>query len=159
MDRVSGWYKRKTQLIMLVIAVIVCFLFNLDTIMYAKLLFYNKDVRAVVVTAAQEHIRRIENDTSKTSSEKNSALKSELLKLDLPLGWAQKPDSNSVYDELYANPSLCDFNVNEWLLKLAGILCTVFAICLGAPFWFDTLSKFINLRGAGKKPETAQPSN
>jgi hypothetical protein len=35
--------------------------------------------------------------------------------------------------------------------KWLGFLITAFAICLGAPFWFDLLNKLIRLRSAGKK--------
>jgi hypothetical protein len=35
--------------------------------------------------------------------------------------------------------------------KFLGFLILGFAVCLGAPFWFDLLSKFINLRGSGTK--------
>jgi hypothetical protein len=35
--------------------------------------------------------------------------------------------------------------------KLLGLLVTAFAICLGAPFWFDLLSKVVKLRSAGVK--------
>jgi hypothetical protein len=34
-----------------------------------------------------------------------------------------------------------------------GLLLTAAAASLGAPFWFDLLNKFINVRGAGKSPE------
>lgn len=30
---------------------------------------------------------------------------------------------------------------------------SAFAVSLGAPFWFDMLSKFMNVRGAGVKRE------
>jgi hypothetical protein len=33
-----------------------------------------------------------------------------------------------------------------------GWLCTFLAAALGAPFWFNLLGKFINVRGAGAKP-------
>ncbi|MBT8272854.1 MAG: hypothetical protein KJO77_03540, partial [Bacteroidia bacterium] len=35
--------------------------------------------------------------------------------------------------------------------NLPGWLASVFAITLGAPFWFDVLSKAANLRASGKK--------
>ncbi|HND50912.1 MAG TPA: hypothetical protein PLV92_00890, partial [Pirellulaceae bacterium] len=39
--------------------------------------------------------------------------------------------------------------------KIAGLLVTVVAISLGAPFWFDMLNKIVNLRAAvGAKPAT-----
>ena len=37
--------------------------------------------------------------------------------------------------------------------KFAGWFATGLALSLGAPFWFDLLSKFMNLRGAGVKPD------
>jgi hypothetical protein len=40
-----------------------------------------------------------------------------------------------------------------FLNRLIGWLMTVAAISLGAPFWFDTLSRFVNIRGSGKPPE------
>ncbi len=33
--------------------------------------------------------------------------------------------------------------------KILGFIITAFAICLGAPFWFDLLNKLIKMRGAG----------
>jgi hypothetical protein len=36
---------------------------------------------------------------------------------------------------------------------LGGWLLTIVAASLGAPFWFDLLNKFINIRSTGKAPE------
>jgi hypothetical protein len=36
-----------------------------------------------------------------------------------------------------------------------GWLLTVLALSLGAPFWFDLLNKFMNVRFAGKSPDEA----
>jgi len=41
---------------------------------------------------------------------------------------------------------------NSVFLKWIGWLITALAISLGAPFWFDLLSKLIQIRGAGTKP-------
>ena len=38
-------------------------------------------------------------------------------------------------------------------LQVVGWLLTGAALTLGAPFWFDLLNKFVNLRGAGVKPK------
>ena len=37
-------------------------------------------------------------------------------------------------------------------LKIVGLLPTAVALSLGAPFWFDTLSRFVNVRGSGPAP-------
>jgi hypothetical protein len=44
----------------------------------------------------------------------------------------------------------------NWV-NLVGFIITAFAISLGAPFWFDLLNKFINIRVSGKKPEESTP--
>jgi hypothetical protein len=43
------------------------------------------------------------------------------------------------------------------LLHLFGWLLTIAAISVGAPFWFDTLSRFVNIRGSGKPPASDKP--
>jgi|GEM_PF-716599 len=43
--------------------------------------------------------------------------------------------------------------------KFLGFLLTAFAVCLGAPFWFDTLNKLIKLRAAGKKEDASDDNS
>jgi hypothetical protein len=54
------------------------------------------------------------------------------------------------------------FSEPKWILvlltKLAGWGITAMAIFLGAPFWFDLLSKIINIRGSGNKPKEPAPA-
>jgi hypothetical protein len=40
--------------------------------------------------------------------------------------------------------------------KLLGLIITAVAVSQGAPFWFDLLSKLVNLRGSGAVPATSQ---
>jgi hypothetical protein len=49
-------------------------------------------------------------------------------------------------------------SVGAFLLTLLGWLLTILAISLGAPFWFDTLSRLSRLRSSGK-PETPLPAS
>lgn len=42
------------------------------------------------------------------------------------------------------------------LNSLIGFLITALAISLGAPFWFDLLNRFVNLRVTGTKPENTK---
>jgi hypothetical protein len=47
----------------------------------------------------------------------------------------------------------------SWLgWKIPGLLVTTIAVSLGAPFWFDVLQKFANVRNAGKPPEKSTPA-
>lgn len=53
MDRVAGWYKRRTQLITVVLAVLVAGGLNADTILIAKSLSNDPGLRAAFVAKAQ----------------------------------------------------------------------------------------------------------
>jgi hypothetical protein len=51
------------------------------------------------------------------------------------------------------------WDFSGWLLfKIFGLLISAFAVSLGAPFWFDLLSKFVNIRGAGVPPAKPKPA-
>lgn len=48
----------------------------------------------------------------------------------------------------------------KWLLMhLLGWLLSIFAISLGAPFWFDVLNRFMNLRNTGRSPNEPRAKN
>ena len=42
-----------------------------------------------------------------------------------------------------------------WVSKVCGLLITMFAVSLGAPFWYDLLCKVANIRNS-VKPLTAK---
>jgi hypothetical protein len=82
----------------------------------------------------------------------------------LPLGWplctaARAATAANTTSTLAATsarecPKADDGLAWAWFLsvKVFGWFMTGLALSLGAPFWFDLLSKFINIRGAGVKP-------
>jgi len=43
-------------------------------------------------------------------------------------------------------------DVSKWAERIIGWLLTILAVSLGAPFWFDVLNRFMNLRSAGNAP-------
>ena len=140
MNRVSGWYKGQTQIILLLIGIALAAVLNIDTISISNSLLQNPAVRAVVDDAA----KNMGNSTAgapTTPEQVNTYLQ----KLNLPIGW---PDPG-----MPANPGS-----EWWLHKLLGILITGFAVSQGAPFWFDLLNKITNLRSGGVAPATAQQS-
>jgi len=157
MDRVSGWYKRKVQIIIAILALVVSVILNADTFMITKYLINDKPMRAAIVEVAQEAVKQpIPSDqklpgseektgvapssTPETSLEKIRYVQKELQKLPLPLGWYKAPKE-----------------FEDWVIKLLGILFTAIAVSLGVPFWFDVLDKILKIRQAqsGNKPESA----
>ncbi len=150
MERVSGWYKRKSQWIILVFAVAVTIIFNVDTIQITSNLYHDATLRAGLVAAAEgiakEPLREHYGDTK----EKIKEINAELERIKFPFGW---PTLSRDKDK--SQRGLPD-NILGWLLKIFGWTMTAFALSLGAPFWFDMLNKFINIRSAGKKPSKTQ---
>jgi hypothetical protein len=100
-----------------------------------------------------------------------AAVRAELDKLHLPIGWtwtapasarpqgqAAKPAPGAATpagDSGQAIPTSVDALRNTLMTHLLGWLVTALAATLGAPFWFDTLNRLISIRSAGKSPEEA----
>ena len=58
----------------------------------------------------------------------------------LPIGWQNFPEEGT------------SISFATVLAKVVGLILTSLAVSLGAPFWFDLLSKFMNVRGTGQSP-------
>lgn len=54
MDRTSGWYKKKLQVLLFTLGLVIAALFNIDTIQIAQTLTKDKTARAQMVTMAME---------------------------------------------------------------------------------------------------------
>lgn len=52
--------------------------------------------------------------------------------------------------------SLTKLSPQQWLLKLWGWILTAFAGSLGAAYWFAAISKVVNVRGTGPRPESSK---
>jgi hypothetical protein len=125
MERVSGWYKRRTQWIQVVFASVLVVFLNVDSIRIGRTLFaVHSPLRTALVDRAKPLLPSdtLENLTATIGS------------VSLPIGWAE-------------------FHWKDVLSRLPGWLITALAVSLGAPFWFDVLNKFVNVRGSGKAPE------
>ena len=53
MDRVSGWYRKETQGILIILGLLVAFTLNIDTLKVAQSLYENDALRSVIVADAQ----------------------------------------------------------------------------------------------------------
>jgi hypothetical protein len=260
MERVSGWYKRQSNKILLLIGFCLALAFNVSTITIINKLSKDKKVREALVQNASDYVRtHYVNDTGKIvskttppqgnteakipptdtkdkkgrSDKKDSAALSDKKDFSLSksgtvtsnddslqrrarqqlqeikelyeksiednntligLGWGDygyTKDTityNKLRDSLETIKDTVAFkNQNHisnfaeyktqtlkkvppypsWWQKLLyilgqvlsnpkfilGFLITAFAVSLGAPFWFDLLNKFVNLRVTGTRPE------
>jgi hypothetical protein len=146
MDRISGWYKRRTQIALFVLAVIFAGALNVDTVRIVDRLLTDPSIRSSLVSTAQEYAR---NGAAQSTTGNNQdwttqvkANEEQLKSLGIPLGWNQPEDRSG---KLY------------WLIKFAGLLATALAATMGAPFWFDVLNRFVVIRSTIKPQEKSLP--
>ncbi|MBZ5510991.1 MAG: hypothetical protein LAN70_07445 [Acidobacteriia bacterium] len=160
MERVSGWYKRKAQVVALAAAVVITIFANADTVQVTNALWSEPELRAQVVQQAQQ--------ASQAASPQAANLLVEYKDGDSPvpsppisvksipepsgpvaqlLGWKSAQDANLISSGQYT--ALVETHLVGWIL-------TALAVSLGAPFWFDLLKRFMNIRNAGVKPTLAE---
>lgn len=144
MQRVSGWYRRKAETAILIIAVLVSVVLGVDSVLLAKSLWINPALRTVAVETATKMAARQppavpSPDNPRPVDEVSDDLKTLQAQLDgldiprAPYVWGQDPLA--------------------WLrTHVLGFLITTIALSLGAPFWFDLLNKLVSLRSSGQKP-------
>lgn len=153
MDRASGWYKRKTQTITLIVAALLVLSGNVDTINIATVLASNPEAREKMVNIAQQTL----DEAKKQAEEKTSNTP----KTDVKQAKDKVTDAEAQYKRAVATFEATGLsfgwkdlphNVSEYLKKAAGLLVTIFAISLGGQFWFDTLQRVMQIRATGPKP-------
>ena len=156
MDRLSGAYKRNLKWISIFVGCAVAVLVNADSVVVGTALWSDGTLRAEMVQVATSEA----GPTLQNAEEKLSAAGDQLRPL--PIGWTTagpcQPGSGTRVTRSYASCPGPDNWFWFYLLKILGWFVTGLALSFGAPFWFDTLSQFIHIRGTGVKPERAAPA-
>jgi hypothetical protein len=183
MERVSGWYKRRSQLILFCIGLFLAVSFNVDTISIADKLSHNPKLASQLADNASKYMQTHEElgnrlrvnaakqaDTTEAKNSINAYLDS--------ISEYMVIQSNKLIDSANVMINTDIANANELLglgwkcagskendktcisisdnfhwWSIIGWLITGLAISLGAPFWFDLLNKIIKIRNSGKKPD------
>jgi hypothetical protein len=179
MQRVSGWYKRRVQIVIIVLAVLVTGLLNADTIVIGRHLSLDPELRARIVGAATQYVQQQgENQTDAPANNVGPALS----RVATPVALNALTDTAGIAAPLAASTTITPSaeisetlalltglglplgwselpaTMPDWVYKLAGLFVTVVAVSLGAPFWFEVLNRLVNLRMTGGKPAAAPPA-
>jgi hypothetical protein len=183
MDRVSGWFKRKTQVVTIIVALIIAVFTNADTLHISNRLWSSPTLRTELVDKAKardqlkplitaEYPHPNDSAAEKPSSVNppNEDQENRKLARNLPaqlgdlIGWSQDFQKFHQFEQATrtkgVNHPFAVFSYAfllwvVWLLgqHFVGWALTTIAVSLGAPFWFDTLNRFMNLRSSGKSPD------
>ncbi|MCP5049598.1 MAG: hypothetical protein GY940_20680 [bacterium] len=172
MEKLSAWYRKKTKQLIFVLALILTVMFNVDTIMIIKDLSVNPQVRAAMISQA-EKLSATETSqpaagtgmTTEDFTEQLESLKGQLRGSGLPLGWVLSGDSNKTGKNAAGtqDPRGIPKGWLAWMYKIIGLLISLLAISMGAPFWFRILRKLFDLRkkmsGTGTNSTTETAGN
>ncbi len=168
MDRVTGWYKKYIQFVLLVIGFVIAMVFNVDTIEIAGKLQKDPKLREQMVQQADAFLKvhpnlkeklaaenkiTLSNADSISKANKNIATDSALLKkqdiLMARMDSLLKEDLTKVNGLLGTGiNSFQPKSFGAFLLAVLGWIITALAISLGAPFWFDLLNKLMKLKSS-----------
>lgn len=153
MQRVSGWYARRIRWIGLVVAILVVVTMNADTLRIAHTIWQSEVLRTSLATIGQT----VATEGMPTEADKTTG---EILDL-LPLGWPC--ETGDTEGQPSPGASVCVLSNPAFdtpmgfVLKLLGWTITIFAVSLGAPFWFDLLKRVAKLRSVGDNPAERKP--
>jgi hypothetical protein len=154
MQRASGVYKRNAKGVSFFIGLLVALGINADTLNISNRLYKSQNLTQVV-NKVTENIVENNNNCFQNVNRKDCLNNIDSVLDDfssLPLGW-----SGSNVKEQWRTPRNWPDELAwlGWLWTfvkfITGLLLTTVAIGMGAPFWFELLGKFINVRNTGKK--------
>lgn len=159
MDRVSGWYKRRLQIVSLAVTTVFVVGLNIDAIRVVRGLSRDTVLRAAVTAQAAKVVEappaavvQVGAPAAPLVAAKSYAELqgdvSRLSGLGIPIGWTEE----LVDMEATRAPKDAGWALN----KLFGLLLTTLAALLGAPFWFDMLNKVMSIRSAVKETVDAR---
>jgi hypothetical protein len=172
MARVSGWYSRWTQWIMVVVALVVVIALNISAVTIGRALWLDPTLRAQADAVAQQ----LTDTTSTTTvpSTSSSTTTATTPTATTPTASTTNPSlscpsgSTTSTNQPVGVDTLCEiglpigWNATAWpgaswylVLHILGMIAIAIAASFGAPFWFDALNRLVNLRAGGVPPATA----
>ena len=181
MEHVSGWYKKKIQLILFCIGLFLAVFFNIDTISIADKLSHDPKLAEQLANNASLYMQTHEELGNQLRvnavKQADSAIAKNTINAKLDsIGEYIVIQSDKLIDSANVMIKTDIANSNQLLglgwkctganeinkicigenfhwWSIIGWLITALALSLGAPFWFDLLNKIIKLRNSGTKPK------
>lgn len=151
MERASGVYKRNSKGVALLIGIAIAVMANADAFHMISRLSTDSALRNTIVNNAgqivvqnQDNLKYVDIATLRSQTEEA------LSDISLPIGWTQvniKQQVGSIPSPSAGWPSFLKF-----ARAIPGWIISGIAIAMGAPFWFDLISKVTRVRNTGGKP-------
>jgi hypothetical protein len=143
MDRLSGSYVRRMQIISIFTGLLVAVILNADTVAIVNKLWKDPLTRQAVADQAKAFELPSQNQGTPPTPGDVAAYVDQLQGFPIPLGWTA--------ENLPKTPA-------DWPSKVIGILLSGIAAAQGAPFWFDIIRKLINKGGGSTQAAAPAPA-
>lgn len=146
MTRASGVYKRNAKGVALLIGFLIAISVNADTLYILDRLSEDSTLRSSLTLAADQLTPTPQTAATDLQVVKD-AMDGVLDQLPLPIGW----------NTIIVEQQMTGQGIMPLLRRAIGWLITGVALSMGASFWYDTLSKVMNVRntgGTGKSDST-----
>jgi hypothetical protein len=149
MDGASGAYRLKTLLMVAVVSATMVIFTNFDAIRISNYISQRNVMEKIYEAQLMATIKNNQDNPKKATPENSEIDNLKIPQLSLPnlafpVGWVGEVNSARAVRE--SRPFL-----NSWLpIKIVGLLASIFAIMIGAPFLFDVLNRFMVVRSTVK---------
>jgi hypothetical protein len=150
MGRVEGSYKRWATLWVVLAGLVIAVSANASTFHTAKRLWKEPATRQAVANAATG----VTGAAQPTDLDSVAKTTGRLKELGLPVGWDQ--ETKDLWRKLRHPEDVTGAQYWSIVGFIGGWILTALLVMLGAPFWFDLLTKLVSLRSAGSRPPTAR---
>ena len=158
-DRISGWYKRRTQVIILVLGIGIAVVVNADSVLMVDALWHDSALRSSVASQAEKFAQQATNASTNPEAEGQQKVQEAnrlLANVGLPIGWNAQDAAHTLPGSIFKEGGRAvSWSLYQLDLHWLGWLITGLAISMGAPFWFDLLNKIIVVRSTVKPQEKA----
>lgn len=176
MERANGVFKRNAKGFAFILGVVIAIAANVDTFYMVDRLSTDSELRASLVSKAEETAAQEE---APTTSQELGGVKGQ----GLPIGWEAENTNKQLLYRMSVRPEdepkiESMFNTNAetgklelknpdgvskkkriwgWMKQAAGWTISGVAISMGAPFWFELLNKIVDLKnvGSGKSEKSS----
>lgn len=164
MERASGVYKRNAKGVAIMLGLSIAIVANADAFHMISRLSKDSALRETITNNAGQILLKNQNneaigDLNSQQDQVNNTLNQLTQEADgalenvaLPIGWS---DVNLDQQIAWTPKKNQSFPFLKILTMIPGWIFSGIAIAMGAPFWFDLLGKFVNVRNVGRRPASS----
>ena len=146
MERATGVYKRNAKAVALIIGIATAIAINADSFHISTRLVKDPALRNSITQTANQLVADSEDDLSSSIDQVQTAVDEALEEIPFPLGY-----NEIVIEQQQAAED--NWPIPVIPRRFVGWLISGFAISMGSSFWFEVLTKVVNVRNTGGKGE------